>query len=147
MSFIGLLPRTQFDSLIDTLTSMGAQCLGPTVQDGAIVYTPVNSSVAFPQGIHDHQSPGNYKLTSDNGSRWFAWANGPQALKPLLFAPEEKLWQVERDNSGRLEFHACVPPPQLTAIIGVRACDLAALALQNRHFLSGIETDQAYATR
>ena len=147
MSFIGLLPRSQFDTLIDTLASMGAQCLGPTVQDGAIVYAPVISSAAFPQGIHDQQSPGNYKLTRDNDSRWFAWANGPQALKPLLFTPEEKLWQVERDKSGRLEFHPCVSPPQLTAIIGVRACDLAALALQNKHFLAGIETDQAYASR
>jgi len=147
MSFIGLLPRWQFDSLIDTLNSMGAQCLGPTVQDGAIVYAPVSSSAAFPQGIHDHQSPGKYRLTADNGSRWFAWANGPQTLKPLLFAPEEKLWQVERDKTGRLKFQANVPPPQLTAIIGVRACDLAALALQNKHFLSGLEADPAYATR
>ena len=145
MSIIGLLPRTRFDSLIDTLTSMGAQCLGPTVQDGAIVYAPVSSSSAFPQGIHDQQSPGNYKLTNDNGICWFAWANGPQALKPLLFAPEEKLWQVERDKTGHLRFHAHVPQVQSTAIIGVRACDLAALALQNKHFLVGM--DQAYATR
>jgi len=147
MSFIGLLPRTQFDSLIETLNSIGARCLGPTVQDGAIVYAPVSSSAAFPQGIRDHQSPGNYKLTTDNGSRWFAWANGPQALKPLLFAPEEKLWQVQRDDTGRLKFQTNVPPAQLIAIIGVRACDLAALALQNKHFLGGSEPDQAYAIR
>ena len=147
MSFIGLLPRSQFDSLIDTLNSMGAQCLGPIVQDGAIVYAPLGSSTAFPQGIHDQQSPGNYKLTADNGTRWFAWANGPQALKPLLFAPEEKLWQVEQDKAGRLKFQTIVPSQQLTAIIGIRACDLAALALQNKHFLSGLEADPAYATR
>jgi sulfhydrogenase subunit beta (sulfur reductase) len=147
MSFIGLLPRTRFDSLIDTLTSMGAQCLGPTVRDGAIVYAPIHSSSAFPQGIHDQQSPGSYKLTNNNGIRWFAWANGPQALKPLLFAPEDKLWQVKRDDTGRLDFESCVPTPQWTAIIGVRACDLAALALQNKHFLAGSEPDQAYAIR
>jgi sulfhydrogenase subunit beta (sulfur reductase) len=146
MSFLGLLPRTQFDSLIDTLISMGAQCLGPTVQDGAIVYAPVSSCSAFPQGVHDHQAPGSYKLTTDNSSRWFAWANGPQALKPMLFRPEETLWQAKRDTEGRLSFQPHVPPPRLTAVIGVRACDLAALALQNKHFLAGIHPDQAYAT-
>jgi len=147
MSFIGLLPRSQFDTLIDTLASMGAQCLGPTVQDGTIVYAPISSSSAFPRGIHDQQSPGSYKLISDDSTRWFAWANGPQALKPLLFAPEEILWRVKRDKSGELEFESQVPEPVLTAVIGVRACDLAALALQNKHFLAGIEPDPAYATR
>jgi sulfhydrogenase subunit beta (sulfur reductase) len=147
MSFIGLLPRARFDSLIDTLTEMGAECLGPTIQDGAIVYAPIDSSSDFPQGIHDQQSPGSYKLTTDNSPRWFAWANGPQALKPLLFAPEEKLWQVERDATGHLEFKAHAPPKKVTAVIGVRACDLAALALQNKHFLDRSEPDPAYATR
>ena len=147
MSFIGLLPRSHFDSLIDTLTSMGARCLGPSVQDGAIVYTTVNSSDEFPQGVHDHQSPGSYTLSTDNSPRWFAWANGPQALKPLLFAPEELLWRVKRNQTGGLEFESHVPEPQLTAVIGVRACDLAALALQNKHFLAGLEADPAYAAR
>ena len=147
MSFIGLLPRIRFDSLIDTLASMGAQCLGPTVKDGAIVYAPVSSASMFPQGVHDQQSPGSYKLSNDNSSRWFAWANGPQALKPLLFAPEEILWRVKRGKSGKLEFESHVPEPALIAVIGVRACDLAALALQNKHFLAGIESDPAYAAR
>ncbi len=147
MSFIGLLPRARFDSLIDILIAMGAQCLGPVIQDGAIVYAPVRSSAEFPQGLHDQQSPGSYRLITDNTPRWFAWANGPQALKPLLFAPEEKLWQVKRDPSGQLEFETHVPPANLTAVIGVRACDLAALALQNKHFLGGNEPDPAYAIR
>ncbi|MDH3947815.1 MAG: 4Fe-4S dicluster domain-containing protein [Gammaproteobacteria bacterium] len=147
MSYIGLLPRTEFDSLIDALRSLGAQCIGPTVRDNAIVYAPLTSSTALPQGIHDQQAPGSYQLSNNNGSRWFAWANGPQALKPLLFAPEDRLWQVEREPDGGLNFQAQVPDVGLTAVIGVRACDLAAMTLQDQHFISGDNIDQAYATR
>ena len=147
MSYHGLLARTQFDSLIATLRSMGAQCIGPTVRDHAIVYAPITSSKALPQGIRDQQAPGSYKLSSENGTRWFAWANGPQALKPLLFSPQEPLWQVEREDDGGLRFQVQIPDVSLTAVIGVRACDLAAMALQDQHFINGNNIDQAYATR
>ena len=147
MSYHGLLPRTEFDSLIQALRSMGAECIGPTVRDNAIVYAPISSSDALPQGIHDQQAPGSYKLNSGNGTRWFAWANGPQALKPLLFSPQEPLWQVEREDDGGLRFQVQIPDVGLTAVIGVRACDIAAMVLQDQHFISGNNIDQAYATR
>ncbi len=147
MSYNGLLPRAQFDSLLTVLRSLGAQCIGPTVRDHAIVYAPITSSTALPQGIHDIQAPGSYTLSRADESRWFAWANGPQALKPLLFAPEETLWQVEREIDGGLLFQARVPDVGITAVLGVRACDIAAMVLQDQHFISGDNIDQAYATR
>ncbi len=147
MSYIGLLPRTDFDSLIAALKASGAQCLGPTLRDHAIVYAPLSTSAELPQGVHDQQAPGSYRLSKTNDARWFAWANGPQALKPLLFSPQEPLWQVEREMDGGLVFHTQVPEVHLTAVIGVRACDLAAMALQDQHFISGDNIDQAYASR
>lgn len=147
MSYYGLLPRTEFDSLIAALRSLGAQVIAPTVRDNAIVYVPISSSTELPQGIHDRQAPGHYKLSSGNGNRWFAWANGPQALKPLLFSPQEKLWQVEHENDGGLNFQVQITDARLTAVIGVRACDLAAMCLQDQHFINGDHIDQAYATR
>lgn len=147
MSYHGLLPRTEFDSLLTALRSMGAECIGPTVRDHAIVYAPLGSSSELPVGAQDQQAPGSYKLNHGDNNRWFAWANGPQALKPLLFAPEEPLWQVERETDGGLDFQAQIPDVGLTAVIGVRACDLAALALQDQHFINGDNIDQAYASR
>lgn len=147
MAYNGLLPRTEFDSLLDTLSSMGARCIGPTVRDHAIVYGPLTSANALPQGIHDQQAPGSYQLSNQQDNRWFAWANGPQALKPLLFAPEEELWQVRRESDGGLDFETQVPDSGLLAVIGVRACDLAAMTLQDQHFINGDNIDQAYASR
>ena len=61
------------------------------------------------------------RLLEGGGQRLFAWANGPQALKPLLFAPEEPLWRAERGADGRFEFSPLLPEPEPLAVLGVRA--------------------------
>jgi ferredoxin len=147
MSFRGFLSRDRFDTLFDALHKIGAQCIGPSVKDGTISYINLSSSGQFPQNVNDQQSPGNYRLTDTNDSRWFAWANGAQALKPLVFAPQEILWHSGRDAAGGLAFVTHTPEPPLTAVFGVRACDLAALALQDQHFLHPPGQDAAYASR
>ncbi len=128
------LPRSQFSSLLNALQSSGYRCIGPTVRDGAIVYTDVETTADFPKGFRDRQAPGDYHLENTGDDRLFAWANGPQALKPLTFAPAEPLWRVARDSSGALAFTPFLPEPAPTAVFGVRACDLAALQIQTQHF-------------
>ena len=85
-------------------------------------------------------------LTGDKEQRYFAWTNGPQALKPWLFAPVEPLWQSDYSD-GPLRFAQLAPEEKPLAVIGVRACDLAALAIQDQHFLSGSYSDTHYARR
>jgi ferredoxin len=68
-------------------------------------------------------------------------------LKPLLFAPRENLWRVERDGDGRLHFRETMPAVTPIAVIGARACDLAALRIQDKIFLRGAYPDPYYATR
>ncbi len=147
MTHAGFLPRDHFDDLFDALRSIGAVCIGPVVSEGTIRYQPLSSSAQFPHGVHDEQSPGSYRLATSTDSRWFSWANGAQAIKPLVFAPQETLWRSERDEQGKLCFVAHQEDIALSAIIGVRACDLAALALQDQHFLSEHGYDEAYARR
>ena len=142
----GFLPRTRFSTLIETLQADGYQCLGPQLKDGAILFDTLASSRDLPQGITDDQQPGHYRLGERDDDRMFAWANGPQALKPLLFHPRETLWQSRRDESGHLDFHETLPETGARAVIGVRACDLAALALQDAHFLEKTR-DPYYAQR
>jgi sulfhydrogenase subunit beta (sulfur reductase) len=140
-------PRSQLQVMIDALRRSGYRCVGPQVRDGAIVYDTLESTEQLPKGIRDTQSPGHYRLGVGDGVRHFAWANGPQALKPVLFAPRETLWRAERDATGRLQFHDMGPQGvEPVAVIGVRACDLAALALQDKHFLDR-DADAFYAAR
>lgn len=141
------LARAQLQRLVELLRGEGYRCIGPQVRDDAIVYDELDDVDQLPRGIHQVQRPGYARLEHTGDPRCFAWANGPQALRPLLFAPRETLWRVQRDDQGRLQFAAHIPTATPLAVIGVRACDLAALALQDAHFLDGPYRDPYYAAR
>jgi ferredoxin len=143
----GFLARGQLAVLLEAGRALGYHWQGPQLRDGAIVIAPLDSPAALPWGIGDHQSPGEYRIRPGEARRAFAWANGPQALKPLVFAPRETLWRVKRDREGRLAFAAETPLVSRTAVLGVRACDIAALRLQDQHFLAAGREDPQYAAR
>ena len=146
-SSISYLERSALQKLIDALQEAGYRCVGPRVADGAIVYDTLDSCAQLPQGISERQSPGQYGLTENGSERYFAWANGPQAVKPYVFAARETLWHSEQDENGQLRFVDMTPQPEALAIIGVRACDLAALYIQDKHFLHGDKKDPYYLAR
>ncbi len=143
----GFLPLALLHVLVAHLMQQGYQCLGPAVENGAIVMREFDAPDGLPRGLLAEQAPGRYRLTTDLQHRYFAWANGPQAIKPRAFAPQETLWRVARDAAGQLRFEAVLPDMPRRAIIGVRACDLAALALQDAHFLREGRRDAHYAQR
>jgi sulfhydrogenase subunit beta (sulfur reductase) len=136
------LVRERLDALFRVLVEAGCTIVGPRRQDGAIVFAPLTSADELPAGVRDAQQPGEYRLSDSASPRRFSFANGPQALKPLFFAAHEPLWQAAQDQ-GRLTFTAVKPARQRLAILGVRACDLAALALHDAHFAH----DAHYARR
>jgi len=141
------LPRERLQALLDVLHDDGYRCIGPQVRDGAIVYDTITAAEQLPRGIRDAQEPGQYTLTHTDSARLFAWANGPQALKPLTFAARETLWKAERDAQGVLRFSEVRPAPERLAVIGVRACDLAALRIQDKIFLEGPRQDPYFQMR
>ncbi len=141
----GYLPRAGLDALIDALQDAGYRVIGPQVRDGAIVFDDLAAAKELPVGWDDRQTPGSYRLEPRADGRCFAWANGPQALKPLLFAPREVLWRAVRDASG-LRFESAAAVAEKTAVIGVRSCDVAGLSLQDKHFLHKVK-DPWYRAR
>jgi sulfhydrogenase subunit beta (sulfur reductase) len=141
------LARNRLQDLLDALVHAGFRCVGPKVKDGAIVYEPLANAGELPTGASDAQAAGQYRIDQTGSPRQFAWANGPQALKPLLFKPREVLWRAERRTDGSLAFSANQPEAKPLAVIGARACDLAALSLQDAHFLEGTHPDPYYASR
>jgi sulfhydrogenase subunit beta (sulfur reductase) len=143
----GFLTRHRFSDLLAVLADAGYRVAGPVHLDGAIVYTDLHSAADLPAGVMVETAPGTVRTSATQLPRLFAWANGPQALKPLLFGPEETLWRVRRADDGALTFSAASAEVQPHAVIGVRACDLAALCLQDQHFLHGAYRDQHYAAR
>ncbi len=141
------LPRTRLGELFDALRARGYALAGPRVREGAIVYEPLGGPEQLPVSVRDRQAPGRYRLEEGEGPRAFAWANGPQALKPLVFRPRETLWRSEAQADGGLRFMDVAPEAEALAVFGVRACDLAGLDLQDRHFLGGEHEDAHYRAR
>ena len=142
----GYLAQEQLAELMQRLRQAGYRIIGPQQRDVAIQYRELETMEDLPWGTRQTQFPGEYRLQQSEQSRAFAWANGPQALKPLLFAPQETLWRASHDEGGSLSFSTPLPEGPPLAVLGVRACDLAALAIHDRHFL-GDTPDAHYAAR
>jgi len=142
------LPREQLQQLLDALHYNGHKVVGPQLRDDAIIYAPLKTTAELPQGIEDHHAPGSYRLKDNGSAHWFDWTSTPQGIKPLLFKPRETLWRATRDAMGIVHFKDPENDAEKIAVIGARACDLAALKLQDQHFLSVENTpDPFYATR
>lgn len=138
---------SQLQQWLDNLLSKDYDCIGPQVQDGAIIYDSISSIEQLPKGISDKQKPGHYSVNSSTSSKYFDWANGPQAIKPLLFAPRESLWQSKQSEDGEISFETTRPETRPTVLIGARACDIAAMKIQDQHFLDQEFVDPYYKAR
>jgi ferredoxin len=137
----------QLQHLLECLQAKGYTCIGPQVRHETIIYDEITSVEQLPQGINEQQQPGSYSLNTNNGSKCFDWANGPQAIKPLLFAPKEKLWSSAQDADGKISFSVVQQETRKLAIIGARACDIAALKIHDLHFLQQQFVDPYYQAR
>jgi ferredoxin len=136
------LDRAGFDALLRTLSDRGYQLIGPTVRDGAIVLDPIEDASGLPSGVGETQGPGTYRLTRRDDARTFGWAHGPDAGKRFLFPPRELLATIRRD--GSLSSEAAHEDGKPLAFVGLRSCDLHAIAVQDRVFM---ELDPAYRNR
>ncbi len=132
--------------LIDALREAGYAVHGPVVRDGVIRYAPVATLADLPRGWRDTQAPGRYRLRQVDDERLFAWAAPAESLKRYVFPPREFLFTVHREG-GALRFTPAVAEAPKIAVLGVRACDLAGLHLQDRHFLHGPHPDPACRVR
>lgn len=140
----GFLPRASLQQLLDGLQQAGYRVLGPALREGAIQFAEVTRAENLPQGLVNRQQPGHYRLEQGEGRRLFDWNHGPQGLKPLCFAPRETLWDETLEPYA---VEPSSPPVTPTAVLGVRACDLAGLALQDGHFLHPSRPDPHYRAR
>ena len=138
------LPYSTFNNLLAGLNKLGYKCIGPQVENGAIVYNVLTDAAKLPWGMQDIQEPGKYRLKQTQTKEAFAFSNGAQAIKPLLFKSKETLWRVEKKQNGQLVFKEIEPEVEPIALIGARACDLAGMAVQDKTFIQDKYLDKRY---
>ena len=146
-SGVQFLPFKELELLFQQFIQAGYSIHAPQVVDGAILYSETESIDMLPRGVVDHQQPGHYRLTETGGSRYFSWSSALQGVKAALFPPSEVLWSAEQQAGGELDFTQVLAPQQAVALFGVRACDLAAIKLMDRHFLRSGAEDPWYQQR
>ncbi|MCP5468787.1 MAG: 4Fe-4S dicluster domain-containing protein [Deltaproteobacteria bacterium] len=137
------IDRSELDSLFQALKKRGYEVVGPTLQDQAIVYDYIESSAELPVGMSDEQEAGSYRLKKRSDGALFAYAVGPHAWKKFLHPSHQRLWTVKKQK-GDLQFISEKPNSIRYAFIGVRACDIAAMQVQDKVFLSGTEKNYFY---
>ena len=140
------LARADLGSLLDALHADGRTVIGPTVEDGAIVYAEIGSVADLPIGWRDEQAPGRYRLAHADDERAFGYAVGPTSWKRYTFPPRVPIGRARRDGD-RTTFEPIEPEPPALAFLGVRGCELAALRIQDRVLAEGPVTDPDYAAR
>jgi sulfhydrogenase subunit beta (sulfur reductase) len=126
-------------ALVTALQEAGYRTIGPTVGDGAIIWSDLASAQSLPRGWHDHQQPGSYRLERSGDEAVFAWAVGPQSLKAQVFPARATLWRAQPGGAqpggaGHDRHQPGTPEPvaesgdeRPLAVVGARPCELAGL--------------------
>ncbi len=145
--------------LLDALAAQGYTVIAPVARDGAIGLEPISGIGDLPRGWTDVQAPGRYRLERDHcdPGTYFGTTVGPQSWKRFLHPPRQVLWTARRQDDG--DFVVSSPGAAGTtdrhgdtessrqAFLGVRACELHAIAIQDRVFEDGPFPDVGYAAR
>jgi ferredoxin len=140
-----MLARADFDLLLTAITRRGFRLIGPAVRDGAIVYDDISAAADLPAGWTDEQDAGTYRLSRRDDEALFGYNVGPQSWKRHLFPASSTLWRAGRDEHGMTTAAVPAAPETPMAFIGVRSCELRAIAVQDQVFLGGQHRDPVYA--
>lgn len=135
-------PELQF--VIEALQAAGFSTIGPTLREGAVVYDEISRIDQLPIGWGDEQKPGSYRLKWIDDDRYFGYGLGPHSWKKYLHPPRLKLFSTASNGSVRI---TPIDDAPTMAFIGVRACELQAMAIQDHIFLEGTFDDPHYRAR
>ncbi|KUI40749.1 4Fe-4S ferredoxin [Mycobacterium sp. IS-1590] len=124
--------------LVGTLQQRGYRVIGPTRSENAIVLAELASADDLPRGWGVDTGPGHYRLRKRDDDALFGHSAGPQSWKQFLHPPRQQLWSSEGETSEETPKYA---------FLGVRACDLSAIAVLNGVLGVGGHPDQGFVGR
>ncbi|HSK92911.1 MAG TPA: 4Fe-4S dicluster domain-containing protein [Candidatus Angelobacter sp.] len=140
------LPRAELDRLVQALAVDGRSVIGPVVRDGALSYAPIGSAADLPHGWTDDQAPGSYRLRAGD-ARTFDVGPPAQGLKRFTYPSRLPTLTSTRDAKGATTFTPAEAEAPRLAFLGVRACEIAGLLVQDRVLAGGPFVDEDYRAR
>ncbi len=142
-----VLRANQLSSLIEFLRQRGYLTVAPTIQDCSVVYAPIASVEQIPLGVVDEQEAGFYRVKKRKEAGYFTYVVGAYTWKKFLYPPRLTLWKATQQNGEVSVAHNGQSEVERYAFIGVRPCEIQAIAVQDRVFLDGPYIDPIYKER
>jgi sulfhydrogenase subunit beta (sulfur reductase) len=132
--------------LFDCLIQTDYEIIGPTVSDQAVIYDKITTPDDLPKGVIDQQDSGSYRLVKDDSPALFGYVVGPHSWKKYLYPSTQEIWRAKRTKNG-FDIIDNSEPITKRAFIGVRPCELKAIAIYDQIFLEGPYADPMYKRR
>ncbi|MFB3897922.1 MAG: 4Fe-4S dicluster domain-containing protein [bacterium] len=141
-----VVDRNQLSRLFSALHHQGYTVIGPTRNQAAILYHPIETVDELPIGWTDSQDPGTYRLSKQDTPMLFNYVVSQHSWKKYLYPHVRNFLSVEKNGKG---FAVKTPQSairnQQFAFVGVRACELNAIRIQDKVFATPPYTDTYYA--
>ncbi|WP_199791980.1 4Fe-4S dicluster domain-containing protein [Magnetospirillum gryphiswaldense] len=144
---VSVLDKDGLGDFIKNLRKSGYQVFGPRRDNDAVIYDLIDGADDFPAGWGSEQKGGHYRLRQRDDGALFGYGLGPQGWKRQLYPPRQKLFAATRTEGGGFTLAPPAPPAPPMAFIGVRACELAAIARQAKVFGDRDFADPGYQRR
>lgn len=141
-----IIPREQLSELFSILQNGGYKIYGPKVLDGAIVLDAISRVEELPVGYREVQKCAEYRLSDSKDGRLFSFTLGPQSWKKFLFPAQQTLFQTTRSGKGWKIIETEYPPVK-SCFLGVRPCEITAIAELDKVFSAGQYADPGYAIK
>jgi len=141
-----VLPKSALQRIFNNLRNAGFTLIGPTIRKGATVLDEIRKVEDLPAGYCDEQKPGYYRINKSADGQWFAHNLGAHSWKNFLHPPSITLYSVSQ-TSGQWVLQRPEKFAPRYAFVGVRSCDLHAIAIQDRVFMGGEYRDPHYGRR
>ncbi len=141
-----IMAAEHFQEILAALKRQGYEAVGPTLRDGHLIYGDLTGVADLPVGWTFDAEAGAFRLKRRDDQALFGYGVGQQSWKQFLFPPHHLLWRAARRGDDFQLIPPAAEAPRY-AFIGVRSCDLHAMAVQDRVFLQGRHVDPVYQAR
>ncbi|MEV7871575.1 4Fe-4S dicluster domain-containing protein [Streptomyces sp. NPDC088124] len=141
-----VIDRDGMRGLVGVLRARGLTVIGPTLREEALVLAELESADQLPYGWGVELDAGKYRLCRRTDGAAFANSAGPQSWKTFLHPARVRQWRAERTEDGLTVEADSAAAPRF-AFLGVRPCDLRAIAVQDRVLGTGPHPDPVYRSR
>lgn len=140
------LEAADLEHLFRAVAQDGYAVLGPTVRDGAIVLERLSSTADLPVGWSNEQTAGSYRLVRTSSPAFFGYSGMAQSWKHFLVPPSRRLFRSQQKD-GTFEILPEEQAPRRMAFLGVRPCDLRAIAILDNVYRGGDAVEPDYRDR